>query len=76
MSRWITQLKRRMPPRLRMFFASLFLLVVTRLAVTGAIELIRGNATVTPLVPAGLVLGCSLAAIFKPVPLEHRHPAE
>lgn len=76
MSRWITQLKRPMPPRLRMFFARLFLLVVTWLAVTGAIELIRGNATVSPLVLAGLVLGCALAAIFKPLPLEHRHPAE
>lgn len=67
MSSLTTGLKNRMHPRLRMFFARLFLLVVTWLAVTGAIEMIRGNATFSPLVLTGLVLGCALAAIFKPV---------
>ena len=76
MSSWITRLKNQMHPRLRMFFARLFLLVITWLAVTGAIEMIRGNATFSPLVLTGLVLGCALAAIFKPVPLEYRPPAE
>jgi len=76
MSSWTRRLKNRMPPRLRMFFVRLFLLVVTWLAVTGAIEMIRGNATFSPLVLTGLVLGCALAAIFKPVPLEYRQPAE
>lgn len=76
MPSWTTRLKSRMPPRLRMFFARLFLLVFTWLAMTGAVEMIRGNATFSPLVPAGMVLGCALAAIFKPVPLEYRQPAE
>jgi hypothetical protein len=76
MSSWTTRLKNRMHPRLRMFFARLFLLVVTWLTVTGAIEMIRGNATFSPLVLTGLVLGCALAAIFKPVPFKYRQPAE
>jgi hypothetical protein len=59
-----------------MFFERLFLLVVTWLAVTGAIEVIRGNATLSPLVLTGLVLGCALAATFKTVPPEYRQPAE
>jgi hypothetical protein len=60
MSSWTTRLKNRMHPRLRMFFARLFLLVVTWLAVTGAIEMIRGNAAFSPLVLTGLVLGLRL----------------
>jgi len=76
MSTWTTRLKIGIPPRLRMFFERLFLLVVTWLAVTGAIEVIRGNATFSPLVLTGLVLGCALAATFKPVPPEYRQRAE
>lgn len=73
MSSWTTRLKNRMHPRLRMFFARLFLLVVTWFAVTGAIEMIQGNATFGPLVLAGMVLGCALAAIFKSVPLKYHY---
>ncbi|MGA1798402.1 hypothetical protein VH567_06440 [Sphingomonas sp. 4RDLI-65] len=76
MTGWTAQLKNRIPPRLRMFVSRLSLLVVTWLAVTGAIEVIRGDARPSPLVLAGLVIGCALAAIFKPVPPEYRHPAE
>ncbi|RYF12222.1 MAG: hypothetical protein EOO77_17815 [Oxalobacteraceae bacterium] len=76
MSSWTTRLKNRMHPRLRMFFARLFLLVVTWLTVTGAIEMIQGDATFSPLVLTGLIVGCALAAIFKPVPFEYRHPVE
>lgn len=76
MSSWTDRLKHQISPRLRMFFARLFLIIVTWLAVTGAIEMIRGNATVSPLLLVGWVIGCALAAIFKPVPTEDHQPAE
>jgi len=74
MSSWTAQLKNMIHPRLRFFVARLFLLVVTWLAVTGAIEMIQGNAAFHPEIVMGMVLGCALAAIFKTLPIEYRQP--
>lgn len=59
-----------------MFIAWLFPSVVTWLAVTGAIEMIRGSAAFNPEIVIGFVLGSGLAAIFKAVPLGYRQPVE
>ena len=76
MTGWTARLKNRTPPRLRMFVSRLCVVVVGWLAATGAIEVIRGDASPSPLIIAGLVIGCALAAIFKPVPPEYHRAAE